>query len=96
MHEFGMRMALGASPWDVMRLVISQGVLLAILGVVLGLGTAMALAGLLDSMLYGVSVTDPLTLTCVGAMAVATSLLACYPSARRATSADPITALRAE
>ena len=96
MHEFGMRVALGAGPWDVMRLVMGQGVALTTIGVILGLGAAMAFARLLDSMLYEVSAKDPLTLVAVAAMAVATAALACYPSARRATSADPITALRTE
>jgi len=96
MHEFGMRVALGASSWDVIRLVMGQSVALTAIGVTLGLGTTLALAGILDSMLYGVSAKDPLTLICVAATAVATAAMACYPSARRATSADPVAALRAE
>ena len=62
----------------------------------MGLAIAVALARLLDSMLYGVSGRDPLTLLAVAATAVATAALACYSPARRATSADPITALRSE
>jgi predicted permease len=96
MHEFGMRVALGASPWDVMRLVMRQGLVLTLAGTALGLGAALVFARALDSMLYGVRASDPLTLACVAAMAILTAAVACYPSARRATSADPITALRAE
>ncbi len=96
MHEFGMRVALGAGPWHVMGLVMRQGVALTAIGAALGLAIAVALARLLDSMLYGVSGRDPLTLLAVAATAVATAALACYSPARRATSADPITALRSE
>jgi putative ABC transport system permease protein len=96
MHEFGMRLALGASSWDVVRLVMSQSVALTAMGVVLGLAATLAVAGILDSLLYGVSAKDPLTLICVAVAAVATAALACYPPARRATNADPAAALRAE
>ena len=96
MHEFGMRVALGAGRWDVMRLVLWQGVTLTAIGAALGLGAAVFFARSLDSMLYGVSGKDPLTLICVGAMAVFTAALACYPPARRATGADPIASLRAD
>ncbi|HWC97157.1 MAG TPA: ABC transporter permease [Candidatus Sulfopaludibacter sp.] len=96
MHEFGMRLALGASSWDVIRLVMRQGLVLTVVGAVLGLGAAIVAGRALDSMLYGVKASDPLTLVCVAAMAVVIAALACYPSARRATGADPIVALRAE
>ena len=96
MHEFGMRMALGAGAWDVVRLVMSQSVTLAVVGAVIGLGSTLALAGFLDSLLYGVSAADPLTLLCVAAVALGTAVAACYPPARRAIGADPITALRAQ
>lgn len=96
MHEFGMRVALGASSWNLIRMVMKQGVLLTLIGVALGLGCALVFAGVLDSLLYGVSARDPLTLFGVGAMAIVTATLATFPSARRATAADPMTSLRAE
>ena len=96
MHEFGMRVALGASSWNLVKMVMKQGVLLTVIGVAIGLGCALAFAGVLDSLLYGVSARDPLTLIGVVAMALGTATLASLPSARRATSADPMTSLRAE
>ena len=96
MHEFGMRVALGASSWNLVSMVMKQGVLLTLVGVALGLGCALLLGGVLDSLLYGVSARDPLTLMGVGAMAIVTATLASVPSARRATAADPMTSLRAE
>ncbi len=96
MHEFGMRVALGASSWNLIKMVMKQGVLLTVIGVGIGLGCALALAGVLDSLLYGVSARDPLTLLGVAAIALFTATLASLPSARRATGADPITSLRAE
>lgn len=96
MHEFGMRVALGASSWNLIRMVMKQGVLLTLIGVALGLGCALVFAGVLDSLLYGVSARDPLTLFGVGAMAILTATLASFPSARRATAADPMASLRAE
>jgi predicted permease len=96
MHEFGMRVALGASSWNLIKMVMKQGVLLTVIGVAIGLGCALAFAGVLDSLLYGVSARDPLTLIGVGAMAVGTATLASLPAALRATGADPMTSLRAE
>jgi predicted permease len=96
MHEFGMRVALGASSWDLIKMVMKQGVLLTVIGVAIGLGCALAFAGVLDSLLYRVSARDPLTLIGVGTVAVGAATLASLPSARRATGADPMTSLRAE
>ncbi len=96
MHEFGMRVVLGASSRNLIKMVMQQGVLLTVIGVAIGLGCALAFAGVIDSLLYGVSARDPLTLICVGAMAVGVAMLASLPSARRATGADPMTTLRAE
>jgi predicted permease len=96
MHEFGIRLALGAGSWNLIKMVMKQGVLLTVIGVGIGVGCALALAGVLDSLLYGVSAQDPLTLLCVAAMALVTAALASLPSARRATGADPMTSLRAE
>jgi len=66
MHEFGMRVALGVSSWNLIKMVMKQGVLLTVVGVAIGLGCALAFAGVLDSLLYGVSARDPLTLIGVG------------------------------
>ena len=96
MHEFGMRVALGASSWNLIKMVMKQGVFLTAIGVAIGLGCALAFGGVLDSFLYGVSARDPLTLIGVGAMAIVAATLASLPSALRATGADPITSLRAE
>jgi predicted permease len=96
MHEFGMRVALGASSWELMKMVMKQGVLLALIGAGFGLACALLFAGVLENLLYGVSARDPSTLIGVGAMAVVTATLASFPSAHRATGADPMTSLRAE
>jgi len=95
-HEFGLRMALGAGSGSVMRLVMAQGIRLALTGVALGLVGALALGRLLQSFLYGVGSADPLTLVAVVSAAIVTAVAACYPPARRATTADPISSLRAE
>jgi predicted permease len=95
-HEFGLRMALGARPWDVVRQVMSQGLRLALAGMVLGIGGALVLGRVLWSLLYQVSATDPVTFSAVGAATIVIAAIACYIPARRATAADPMTALRAE
>ena len=96
MPEFGMRMALGAKPWDVIQLVLKQAVRLSLVGTALGIVCALAFTRLLGSLLYQVSGTDPLTFAIVAVTAVATATLACYLPARRATNADPMQSLRAE
>lgn len=95
-HEFGMRMALGAARRDVLRLVLSQGVRLALLGVILGAAGALALARVLRSLIFEVSPTDPLTFAAVGTLVLAVAAVACYVPARRATQAHPMVALRSE
>jgi predicted permease len=95
-HEFGLRMALGAQPGDVRRLVLRQGVKLALVGVALGLVGALALGRVLWSLLYQVRAADPLTFIAVSAIALAVAALACYLPARRATAVDPANALRSE
>jgi predicted permease len=95
-HEFGMRIALGAESWDVLRLVLAQGFKLAILGVALGVICALALARILGDLLYEVSTADPITFATVSLGAIAIAVLACYVPARRATEADPMVALRCE
>jgi predicted permease len=96
MHEFGMRMALGAQPWDLIRMILGQGVKLSIVGLAIGLLCAAAFARLLGSLLYGVAGADPITFAAVAVLALTTAMLACYLPARRATEADPIRSLRSE
>jgi ABC-type antimicrobial peptide transport system permease subunit len=94
--EFGLRMALGAQATDVRRLVLRQGVRLALVGVMLGLLGALALGRVLRSLLFQVRATDPMTFGAVTAVAIVVALVACYLPARRATTVDPASALRAE
>jgi len=96
MHEFGMRMALGAGRGDVLRLVLAQGIRLAAIGAAAGLIGGAALSQLLGSLLYGVKRVDPATFAAVAVVAFAVSTLACYIPALRATSADPMQSLRSE
>ena len=95
-REIGIRMALGAQRGDVLRLVLRQGVWLVVLGLTLGAGTVLSLAHLMQSLLYGVRPTDPVTLLAVAALLGGASLLASWLPARRAARIDPLRALREE
>ncbi len=95
-HEIGIRMALGAEPRDIRRMVLLYGARLAFLGVAIGLASALAMTRLMQNLLYGVSATDPGTLLSVAASLVAVALLASYVPARRAVRVDPVVALRHE
>jgi putative ABC transport system permease protein len=95
-REFGIRMALGAQPGDVLKLVLSHGMVLAVTGVALGLAAAYGLTRLMTSFLFGIGARDPWTFAALAALLTAVTLLACYFPARRATRVDPLTALRHE
>jgi predicted permease len=95
-HEIGIRLALGAQPRDILRLILGRGGKLAGLGVVVGLAAALGLTRLMSSMLYRVGATDPLTFTGVAILLTLVALAACYIPARRATRVDPVEALRYE
>ncbi len=95
-RELGIRMALGASRGDVLRLVVGQGLRVALLGVVIGLLASLAVTRLISSLLFGVSATDIVTFIVVPALLTAAALGASYLPARRATRIDPMVALRYE
>jgi predicted permease len=95
-HELGIRIALGAKRWDVLRLILNHGMKMALAGVALGLVVALGLTRLLAKMVYGVSPTDPATFVGLTLLLMAVALLACFVPAWRASQVDPLTALRDE
>ncbi len=95
-QEIGVRMALGARPLDVLKLVVRQGMMLALIGVVVGLAGALALTRVMSSLLFGVTERDPITFVAVAALLIVVAFISCFVPAHRATRVDPLIALRCE
>jgi putative ABC transport system permease protein len=95
-HEIGVRMALGARRFDVLKLVVRQGMALVVVGVLLGVVAAIGLTRVMSSLLFGVTAKDPLTFVAVALVLTVVAFIACYLPARRATKVDPLVALRYE
>jgi putative ABC transport system permease protein len=95
-HEIGIRIALGASPKDVLKLILQMGLRLVLTGITIGVAVSLAIGRLISSQLWGVTAHDPATLATVAILLLATGAIACWLPARRATKVDPLVALRYE
>jgi len=95
-HEIGIRVAVGAHSIDILRLIVGQAMILTLVGIAIGIGAALALTRLMESLLFDVSVTDPLTFVVISAVLTSVALAACFVPALRATRVDPMIALRYE
>jgi putative ABC transport system permease protein len=95
-HELAVRLALGAQPRNVLKLVLIQGLALALAGLAVGLAAAMLLESVLDTLVFGVSSHDPATFLSVAALLLIAVVCACYLPAHRAARTDPVVALRPE
>jgi len=95
-RELGIRIALGASPLNILSLVVRQGMVLAFFGVAIGLAAAFLLVRLMRSLLFGVEVTDPITFAGISLLLAMITLLACYIPAQRAARIDPMISLRCD
>jgi putative ABC transport system permease protein len=95
-HEFGIRTTLGAGRFDILRLILREGFIVIVLGLVIGIGGAYGATRLIANQLYGVTPMDPMTIAAVALVLILVAFLACYIPGRRATKLDPLVALRAE
>jgi ABC-type antimicrobial peptide transport system permease subunit len=95
-HEFSIRTALGAGRRDIIRLVVREGLIVTVAGIVIGIGAAFALTRLIANQLYGVTPMDPLTIATVALILAGVAMLACVIPARHAAEVDPLRALRVE
>jgi putative ABC transport system permease protein len=95
-HEIGVRMALGATPRSVVRLIVGQGMRVVAVGVAVGLAGALLVTRLMTNVVYGIRVTDPVTYAAVSVLLVVVALVASYVPARRATRIDPLASMRTD